>query len=153
MAYATVKIEGNKIISTSLWNTHIFEIVEKIPSNYLVWNIGENMGTDCYIPICQMLHPENKEDFSINQDTLKAVKVTPEEFKKLQKAASYGVSNLKAAEKALKTKDAATCQIEKERLQLLQSTFLKELQKIKTGREAYRGAFPRRPFKIKSGGK
>lgn len=146
MAYAIAKIEGNKIISTSLWNTSVFEIVEKIPSNYLVWNIGENMGTDCYIPICQMLHPENKEDFSINQDTLKAVKITPEEFKKLQKAASYGVSNLKAAEKALKAKDAATCQIEKERLQLLQSTFLKELQKIKTGRQAYRGAFPRRPF-------
>lgn len=104
MAYATAKIEGNKIISTSLWNTSVFEIAEKIPSNYLVWNIGENMGTDCYIPICQMLHPENKEDFSINQDTLKAVKVTPEEFKKLQKAASYGVSNLKAAEKALKSK-------------------------------------------------
>jgi len=103
MAYATVKIEGNKIISTSLWNTDVFEIVEKIPSNYLVWNIGENMGTDCYIPICQMLHPENKEDFSINRDTLKAVQVTPEEFKKLQKAA-YGVSNLKVAEKALKSK-------------------------------------------------
>lgn len=57
MAYATAKIEGNKIISTSLWNTDVFEIVEKIPSNYLVWNIGENMGTDCYIPICQMLRP------------------------------------------------------------------------------------------------
>ena len=97
MAYAIAKIEGNKIISTSLWNTSVFEIVEKIPSNYLVWNIGENMGTDCYIPICQMLHPENKEDFSINV-------ITPEEFKKLQKAASYGVSNLKAAEKALKSK-------------------------------------------------
>lgn len=104
MAYATAKIEGNKIISTSLWNTSVFEIVEKIPSNYLVWNIGENMGTDCYIPICQMFHPENKEDFSINQDTLKAVQVTPEEFKKLQKAASYGVSSLKTAEKVLRSK-------------------------------------------------
>lgn len=104
MAYATVKIEGNKIISTSLWNTHTFEIAKKIPGNYFVWNIGENMGTDCYIPICQMLHPENKEDFSINRDTLKAVQVTPEEFKKLQNAASYGVSCLKDAEKALKSK-------------------------------------------------
>ena len=104
MAYATAKIEGNKIISTSLWSTSVFEIVEKIPSNYLVWNIGENMGTDLYIPICQMLRPGDKEDFSINPDTLKAVKVAPEEFKKLQKAASYGVSNLKTAEKALKSK-------------------------------------------------
>ena len=146
MAYATVKIEGNKIISTSLWNTSVFEIVEKIPSNYLVWNIGENMGTDCYIPICQMLHPENKEDFSINRDTLKAVQVTPEEFKKLQKAASYGVSNLKVAEKALKSKRRGYMSDRKRALAALQSTFLKELQKIKTGREAYRGAFPRRFF-------
>lgn len=104
MAYATAKIAGNKIISTSLWNTDVFEIVEKIPSNYLVWNIGENMGTDCYIPICQMLHPENKEDFSINRDTLKAVQVTSEEYKVLQKAASYGVNSLKTAEKALGSK-------------------------------------------------
>lgn len=104
MAYATVKIEGNRIITTTLWNTDVYEIVEKIPNNYLVWNIGENMGTDCYIPICQMLHPENKEDFSINRDTLKAVQVTPEEFKKLQSATSYGVSCLKDAEKALKSK-------------------------------------------------
>ena len=104
MAYATAKIQGNKIISTSLWNTSVFEIVEKIPSNYLVWNIGENMGTDLYIPICQMLRPGDKEDFSINPDTLKAVKVAPEEFKKLQKAASNRVSNLKTAEIALKSK-------------------------------------------------
>lgn len=104
MAYATAKIAGNKIISTSLWNTDVFEIVEKIPNNYLVWNIGENMGTDCYIPICQMLHPENKEDFSINRDTLKAVPVTSEEYKALQKAASYGVNSLKTAEKALRSK-------------------------------------------------
>lgn len=104
MAYATVKIGGNKIISTSLWNTHTFEIVEKIPGNYLVWNIGENMGTDLYIPICQMLHSGDKEDFSINPDTLKAVPVTSKEYKALQKAASYGVSSLKTAEKALRSK-------------------------------------------------
>lgn len=104
MAYATVKIEGNKIISTSLWNTHTFEIVKKIPGNYFVWNIGENMGTDFYIPICQMLRPGDKEDFSINPDTLKAVPVTSEECKALQKAASYGVNSLKTTEKALRSK-------------------------------------------------
>ena len=122
MAYATVKIEGNKIISTSLWNTHTFEIVEKIPGNYLVWNIGENMGTDLYIPICQMLHPGDKEDFSINPDTLKAVPVTSKEYKALQKAASYGVSSLKTAEKALRSKGG---------LQLLQLIFSKDLRKIR----------------------
>ena len=99
MAYATVKIDGNKIISTSLWNTDVFEIVEKIPSNYLVWNIGENMGTDKYIPICQL-----KTKYDVDLFSLKAVPVTPEEYKKLQDASSWGVSSLENAEKALKSK-------------------------------------------------
>lgn len=99
MAYATVKIEGNKIISTSLWNTHTFEIVEKIPGNYLVWNIGENMGTDKYIPICQL-----KTKYDVDLFSLKAVPVTSEEYKRLQDASSWGVSSLENAEKALKSK-------------------------------------------------
>ena len=76
------KIENNKIYSTSTLceKTDIFEIVEKIPVDFFVWNIGENMGT------------------------LKDVKVTPDEWEKLDKAASWGVGNLKQAEKALKSK-------------------------------------------------
>lgn len=62
------------------------------------------MGTKEYIPICEMLHPENKEDFSINRNTLKAVKVTPEEWDALNKAASFGVGSLQDAEKALRSK-------------------------------------------------
>ena len=82
----------------------IFEIVEKIPAGFFVWNIGENMGTHEYIPVCEDLHPEDKDDYSINQATLKAVKVSPEEWEKLDKAANWGVGNLKQAEKALKSK-------------------------------------------------
>lgn len=41
---------------------------------------------------------------SINQTTLKAVRVAPEEWEKLDKAASWGVGNLEHAEKALKSK-------------------------------------------------
>lgn len=104
MAYATIKIEGSKLVNTSFHNTDAFEIVNKIPSNYFIWNIGENMGTKEYIPICEMLHPENKEDFSINRNTLKAVKVTPEEWDALNKAASFGVGSLQDAEKALRSK-------------------------------------------------
>lgn len=51
-----------------------------------------------------MLHPGDKEDFSINPDTLKAVPVTSKEYKTLQKATSYGVSSFQTAEKALKSK-------------------------------------------------
>lgn len=81
-----------------------YEVVEKIPSGFFVWNIGENMGTHEYIPVCQYMNPVNKENFEINPDTLKAVKVTPEEWEKLNKAAAWGVGNLLQAEKALKSK-------------------------------------------------
>lgn len=62
------------------------------------------MGTHEYIPICQDLRPGDKDDYSINQATLKAVKVSPDELEKLNKAAHCGVGNLKQAEKALKSK-------------------------------------------------
>ena len=100
------KIENNKIYSTSTLceKTDIFEIVEKIPVGFFIWNIGENMGTHEYIPVCEDLHPEDKDDYSINPATLKAVRVSPEEWEKLNKAGAWGVGNLKQAEKALKSK-------------------------------------------------
>ena len=100
------KIENNKIYSTSTLceKTDIFEIVEKIPVGFFVWNIGENMGTHEYIPGCEDLHPEDKDNYEINTATLKAVKVSPEEWEKLDKAANWGVGNLKQAEKAIKSK-------------------------------------------------
>lgn len=104
---AKLKMEGNKIVVDSELcenNIHVFEIVEKIPAGFFIWNIGENMGTHEYIPLCEDLYPENKDDYSINPETLKAVKVFPDEWEKLNKAASVGVGNLKAAEKALKNK-------------------------------------------------
>lgn len=100
------KIENGKIYNENLMSEEvdIFEIVEKIPVRFFVWNIGENMGTHEYIPVCENLHPENKNDCSVNSATLKAVKVTPDEWKKLNKAASWGIGNLKQAEKAIKSK-------------------------------------------------
>ena len=96
----------NKTITTkdTFGKSSSYEVVEKIPSGFFVWNIGENMGTHEYIPVCQYMNPGNKENFEINPDTLKAVKVTPEEWKKLNKAAAWGVGNLLQAEKALKSK-------------------------------------------------
>lgn len=102
----TLKFENNKIYKTSYLSerTDIFEIVEKIPQGFFVWAIGENMGTHEYIPVCQDQHPEDKTNFEINIATLKAVKVTPDEWKKLNKAAAWGIGNLAQAEKALKSK-------------------------------------------------
>ena len=103
---AKFKIENGKIYSEKPMSEEIdvFEIVEKIPVGFFVWNIGENMGTHEYIPVCEDLHPEDKDDYSINPATLKAVKVSPEEWEKLNKAGAWGVGNLKQAEKALKSK-------------------------------------------------
>ena len=101
-----IKIENGKIYTESNLNDRndVFEIVEKIPIHYFVWNIGENMGTHEYIPICEDLHPEDKDNYEINTATLKAVKVAPDEWEKLDKAANWGVGNLKQAEKAIKSK-------------------------------------------------
>ena len=79
----------------------IFEIVEKIPAGFFVWNIGENMGHDEYIPLCKYLH---KEDFEIDSTTLKAIKLPINEVKALRKAANWGVNSKETAEKALKSK-------------------------------------------------
>lgn len=98
----TLKFENNKITYTS--KNHVFEIVDKIPTGFFIWNIGENMGTHDYIPVCEDLHPENKDNFEINPATLKAVKVTPDEWIKLDKAAAWGIGNLKQAEMSLKSK-------------------------------------------------
>ena len=101
-----IKIENGKIYTESNLNDRndIFEIVEKIPSNYFIWNIGENMGTDEYIPICEDLHPEDKDSYDINASTLKAIKLSREEVETLREAAHIGIVSKKTAEKALKSK-------------------------------------------------
>ena len=100
----TFEIKGNTITSADIWNAHSFKIVEKIPENYYIWNIGENMGSDEYIPLAQDLRPGDKENFEINPYTLKAIRLNPEEVQILRKAAAVGVNNIKTAEKALKSK-------------------------------------------------
>lgn len=94
-----IEIKDGKIFLENDYRTDVFEIVEKIPENYVIWNIGKNMGTDKYIPICQL-----KTKYDVDLFSLKAVPVTPEEYSKLQDASSWGVSSLENAEKALKSK-------------------------------------------------
>ena len=101
-----IKIENKKIYTKSDLNDRgdIFEIVEKIPAGFFVWNIGENMGTDEYIPICEDLHPEDKDNYEINASTLKAIRLSREEVETLRGAAHVGIVSKKTAEKALKSK-------------------------------------------------
>ena len=81
-----------------------YEVVGKIPSGFFVWNIGENMGDDEYIPICEDLHPDDKNNFKININTVKAIKLSCEDVKALREAASVGINSKKTAERALKSK-------------------------------------------------
>ena len=101
-----VKIENGKIYNKSdlCERKDVFEIVEKIPAGFFVWNIGDNMGLDEYIPICKDLHPEDKENFEIDTASLKAIKLPINEVKALRQAASWGVNSKATAEKALKSK-------------------------------------------------
>ena len=101
---ANFEIKGNTIISESCNNVHTFELVDKIPSNFFVWNIGKNMGHDEYIPLCEDLHPENKECYEINTSTLKAIKLPSEEVQLLREAAHNGITSLIEAETAIKSK-------------------------------------------------
>lgn len=51
------EVKDDTITSETLGKTDIYKIVEKIPFGFFVWNIGENMGNDEYIPLCQYLSP------------------------------------------------------------------------------------------------
>lgn len=98
------EIKGNTVISESMDKIHTFEIVDKIPTNFFVWNIGENMGHTEYIPLCEDLYPEDKDNYTINPSTLKAIKLSAEEVQLLRAAAGWGVVSKAEAEKALKSK-------------------------------------------------
>lgn len=101
-----IKIENGKIYTKSNLNDRndVFEVVEKIPTGFFVWNIGENMGTDEYIPICEDLHPGDKDNYEIKTSTLKAIRLSREEVETLREAAHVGIVSKKTAEKALKSK-------------------------------------------------
>lgn len=89
-------------------NERTYEVVDKIPARFFVWNIGENMGSDEYIPLCECLHPGTDKDdlkrYAINADTLKAIKLPAEEVRKLRAAAGWGVNSKNTTEKALRSK-------------------------------------------------
>lgn len=98
-----IKSTSGQIISYESGQIISYEIVEKIPAGFFVWNIGENMGTDEYIPLCEYLHHEDKDDYSINVETLKAIKLKTESIKILREAAQWGgLDCLKDTVKTLK---------------------------------------------------
>lgn len=76
-----------------------YEVVSKIPAGFFVWSIGDNMGSDEYIPLCQLLHAGT---YNINANTVKAIKLDKSDVMILREAAHYGVVSKKTAISALK---------------------------------------------------
>lgn len=92
------------ITEKTLFNTHKFEIVEKIPADYFVWNIGKLEQNKGYIPIAEAI-PCDK--FSVNIDTLKAIKIKDDKTHSLlMRGASYGVGSLSKCKEILGRKNA-----------------------------------------------
>ena len=102
----TFTILEDRVISTSQSNTHTFLLVDKIPNNYIVWNIGANMGHVEYLPLAERMSNDKHSDdyYSINTNTLKAIKLPANDVTKLQNASSWGISSLADAQKAIKSK-------------------------------------------------
>ena len=77
-----IKIENGKIYAESKLceRKDTFEIVKKIPTNFFVWNIGENMGLDEYIPLAEDLKPNDKEKFEKLEEKLSEKGITKKEW-------------------------------------------------------------------------
>lgn len=85
-----VEENGKKyLINTSLFNTHRFEIVEKVPKAYEVWNIGDNMMSPDYIPFARGIG-----NYHIDANSLVAIKLPKEDVQVLRKVATRNTTNL-----------------------------------------------------------
>lgn len=90
--------------NTTYGEARTYEVAEKMQRGEVVWNIGENMGSNDYIPVCRMLQPENKACYDIDPATVKAIRLPRDEVKALRAAANVGVNSLETARKALASK-------------------------------------------------
>ena len=93
------KVEGRYYVHKDRWGkTHRFEVVDKIPKGYKVWNIGtKNMGSEEYLPLCVTF-----DKFTVDISSLKTVKMDAEEIKTLNFASmQYGLHSLEECEKRI----------------------------------------------------
>lgn len=81
----------NKLVS----GKNVFEIVESIPENYKLWNIGKNMK-EGYLPLIQTVG----NTYSVNIDTMKAIKV--DEAQTILLALGRGQNTVKDMERYIK---------------------------------------------------
>lgn len=84
---------------------HRYKIVDRVPRDFIVWNIGDNLGNDEFIPFCQVL----PNSCSINPNTLKAVKLPAEDVQVLRKVAGRGNTNIKNIAKRINRHSKSDC--------------------------------------------
>ena len=99
-------VMDNALVVTSIFNTRKFEIVDKIPKGFFIWNIGNNMVTDEYIPLCERVRPNDTECFDINTNTLKAIHLDKETVYFLRDISRYGCSSLESCIRKMHDKDS-----------------------------------------------
>ncbi len=95
-----VTIENNILKLEHDFNTRYFEIVEKMPIGYIVWNIGDNMA-DGWLPICKLAN-DKESPYSIDVTTLKAIKMSDEDLRIIRKVAGCGYSSKATPKRKIK---------------------------------------------------
>ena len=77
-----------------------FTIVDKIPEDYQVWNIG-NLMIDGYLPLCQLV----PDTYNVILETLLAIHLPDNEIEIIRRATGYGINSLTAARETLNNPD------------------------------------------------
>ena len=78
----------------------VFTRVATIPAGFKVWNIPEIAGD--VVPLCQAIHPNDKNCFDVNTETLKYIVIEPEKAAKLRKCCG---GDLKGCKRLAKRKN------------------------------------------------
>lgn len=85
-------------------NNMEFHEVEKIPGNYVVWNIPKITGYENYVPLA--IEQKDEDGFShVQMSSLAAIELSVEDVEILRNAAACGINNLEKARKGIKSKD------------------------------------------------
>ena len=79
--------------------TDHYEIVDKVPAGFFVWNIGEHAPAG-YVPLCESM-PD--DEWSVNLDTLKAIK--HDHAREILRAAGAGGTTLAKCRKKARGSD------------------------------------------------
>lgn len=94
-------------MKTIISGEYTFEIVENIPRNYFIWNIGKNM-IDGYLPLCRLAGRQPFEGGRcIDVESLRAIKI--DEAQIILAAIGGGQCTIESMEKYIKCYKNAKC--------------------------------------------